>query len=319
MLTYAKLSKNPEKVLRFTGLTKEQFEDIAGNLLPLWEKAEVKRLSRSGRIRAIGAGRPYNLKTIEDKLLLALMFYRLYVNYDLLEILFDLENSQIYRLLIKLEPLVEKAADPYLFGRLKSINNNVKRIRTIEEFIEKFPDLKDIIIDATEQKRLKPQNKSKEAKAFSGKRKYHTLKTQIITNSKGKILAVSKSVGGRTNDTTLLRGSIDFKHLPAYSNKYMDLGYEGIKTKDKIPKAIIPNKRFHDQKLKVTLPLTEKQREENKAHSKIRIVVENTLSRVKKYSILGQTYRSSEKRYNQIFRNISALVNYRLECRLAAT
>jgi len=319
MLTYTKLVTKPEKVLRFTSLTKEQFENIASSIAPLWEVAEVKRLSRNDRKRRIGGGRPYKLKTIEDKLLLALMYYRLYVNYDLLEILFNLENSQIYRLLIKLEPLIEKAVDPYLFGRLKRINNNIERIKTIEEFIKKFPDLKEIIIDATEQRRLKPQNKSKEAKSFSGKRKYHTLKTQIIINSRGKILAVSKTVGGRTNDTTLLRESTEFKHLPEELDKYMDLGYEGIKTKDKVPKTILPNKRFYDQKLKVTIPLTKEEKEENKLHSKVRIVVENTLARVKKYNILGQTYRNKEKRYNQIFRNISALVNYRLECRLAVT
>ena len=317
MLTYTKLVTKPEKVLRFTSLTKEQFENIASSIAPLWEVAEVKRLSRNDRKRRIGGGRPYKLKTIEDKLLLALMYYRLYVNYDLLEILFNLENSQIYRLLIKLEPLIEKAVDPYLFGRLKRINNNIERIKTIEEFIKKFPDLKEIIIDATEQRRLKPQNKSKEAKSFSGKRKYHTLKTQIIINSRGKILAVSKTVGGRTNDTTLLRESTEFKHLPEELDKYMDLGYEGIKTKDKVPKTILPNKRFYDQKLKVTIPLTKEEKEENKLHSKVRIVVENTLARVKKYNILGQTYRNKEKRYNQIFRNISALVNYILECRLA--
>ena len=47
MLTYTKLVTKPEKVLRFTSLTKEQFENIASSIAPLWEIAEVKRLSRN--------------------------------------------------------------------------------------------------------------------------------------------------------------------------------------------------------------------------------------------------------------------------------
>lgn len=314
MLTYAKLASKPSRVQRFTSLTKDQFETLALHLQPLWEKAETKRLSYQGRKRGIGAGRRYKIATIEDKLLLTLMFYRTYVNYDLLELLFSLENSQIYRLLRKVEPLVEKAADPYLLGKLKRVGNTAKRIKTIEEFIERFPDMKDIIIDATEQRRLKSQDRKKERESYSGKKKYHTLKTQIITDSKGLILSVSKTVGGRTHDMKLLRSSSDYHYLPCQANKLTDLGYEGL-LKDHIPKVKLPIKRRY---LKgKTYPLTEVERKFNTKLSRKRSVVETVFARLKKYNILNQTYRSSEERYNQIFRNVAALVNLRLSYRLA--
>lgn len=314
MLTYSKLSSKEERILRFTSLTKEQFEAVAERLLPLWEKAEIKRLSYQGRKRGIGAGRRYKLAKVEDKLLLTLMFYRTYVSYDLLELLFSLENSQIYRLLRKVEPLVEKAADPYLRGKLKRISNTAKRINTIDEFLEAFPDMADIIIDATEQRRLKSQDKQKEKGSFSGKKKHPTLKTQIITNSKGLILAVSRTVGGRTHDMRLLRESPDYRHLPSQANKVADLGYEGL-LKDHIPRARLPTKR--KRLAGRTQPLTEAEREFNQKLARKRSIVENTFSRLKKYNILNQTYRSADKRYNQIFRNIAALVNFRLSYRLA--
>lgn len=310
MLTYAKLARKGDKAYRFTGLDQEQFALLASRLKPLWEKAELKRLSRPNRKRVIGAGRRYKLATIEDKLLLILMFYRLYVSYDLLEVLFDSENSQIYRLMAKLEPLVERAADPYFGGLLRRLYHEDRRIKTIKEFIERFPDLKDIILDATEQRRQKPEGERKQRQYYSGKKKLHTLKTGLIVSKKGKILALTKTVGGRTHDMRLFRDDSSYEKLPEKSNKRGDLGFEGM-VKDEIKRTIIPFKRR--RRKGKPRRLTKKEKAFNLRHSRIRVTVENTIARLKKYQVLSQTYRSAEGRYNRIFRNIAALVNFRLE------
>ncbi len=261
----------------------------------------------------IGAGRKYKLATLEDKLLLILLillFYRTYVHYDLLEILFDLENSQIYRLLKKLEPLIERAADPYLEGLLRRVDQTAKRIRTVKEFIERFPDLKDIILDATEQRRQKPKGERKQKRYYSGKKKHHTLKTGLIINPKGKILALTGTVGGRTHDQQLFRADDSYHRLPEKANKYGDLGFEGM-LKDGIPRTVLPmkKKRVKGQ----TLKLTKKEKAFNRSHARFRVRVEHAIARLKKYQILSQTYRSGPSRYHRIFRNIAALINFRLE------
>jgi len=48
------------------------------------------------------------------------------------------------------------------------------------------------------------------------------------------------------------------------------------------------------------------------ADAKRRIIVEHILSRMKKYKILSDAYRSKEKEYNQHIKNIAALCNFRL-------
>ena len=79
MITYQKLFNNPAKLLRFTGFDIFQFKVLSSQPKPLWEEEEeLKRLSRKNRIRAIGSGRKYRLSSIEDKLLLILIFYRTY-------------------------------------------------------------------------------------------------------------------------------------------------------------------------------------------------------------------------------------------------
>ena len=54
--------KHPKTFLRLTGLTVEKFEQVLEHLLPIFEKAEKKRLSRPNRQRAIGGGRRYALE-----------------------------------------------------------------------------------------------------------------------------------------------------------------------------------------------------------------------------------------------------------------
>ena len=95
MITYQKLFNHPAKLLRFTGFDIFQFKVLSSQLKPLWEEEELKRLSRKNRIRAIGGERKYRFSSIEDKLLLILIFYRTYCIYDILGWIFNLYPSNI--------------------------------------------------------------------------------------------------------------------------------------------------------------------------------------------------------------------------------
>ncbi|MDR0753069.1 MAG: transposase family protein [Holosporaceae bacterium] len=50
------------------------------------------------------SGRNSHLKTLEDEILLVLIFYRFYVTHEFLCYLFNLDNSNICRHLRKMEP-----------------------------------------------------------------------------------------------------------------------------------------------------------------------------------------------------------------------
>ncbi|MDQ7061718.1 MAG: transposase family protein [Sulfurimonas sp.] len=79
----------------------------------------------------------------------------------------------------------------------------------------------------------------KAKKYYSGKKKKHTQKAQIITNIKGKILAVTIAKG-KMHDFRLFKNSNPTKKI-LMSRVLADLGYLGI---DKIcPNATIPNKK----------------------------------------------------------------------------
>ena len=64
MINVNNLFNKPNKLLRFTGLTVDQYKILVGRLKPLWETAESSRLWRSNRKRDIGAGRKYKVESL---------------------------------------------------------------------------------------------------------------------------------------------------------------------------------------------------------------------------------------------------------------
>ena len=70
------LRKHPKTFIRLTGLTVEKFDHFLEQLLPIFEEAEKKRLSRPNRQRAIGGGRRYSME-LGETLVMVLRYYRL--------------------------------------------------------------------------------------------------------------------------------------------------------------------------------------------------------------------------------------------------
>ncbi|MEK7202969.1 MAG: transposase family protein [Patescibacteria group bacterium] len=138
------LKQSPKVFRTLTGISPEKFDEIYKQLIPLYEKYEVKRLNRPNRQRAISVGGKYKLAT-EDKLLMLLMYYRLYVNHIFLGFVFHINDANVSRNINPLQPL--------LAGIFKIPE---KRIQMNEN------EIMELIIDATEMRQSK---KAKEEKA----------------------------------------------------------------------------------------------------------------------------------------------------------
>ncbi|HEY6536512.1 MAG TPA: transposase family protein, partial [Candidatus Nitrosocosmicus sp.] len=111
MLSYERLSQKPLLFKSFTGLTVQQFDDIFDNeITKKYEKYELKRLSnkrKENRKRKAGAGRHFKLD-LKDRLVMLLVYYRLYITYTLAGFLFDLDQSNICRDIQKIEGLIRQ-------------------------------------------------------------------------------------------------------------------------------------------------------------------------------------------------------------------
>ena len=307
MLRAAKLMDHPRRLHRMTGLTPDQFQRLTTRLTPLWVQAERVRLSQRPRLRALGQGRKYKLVTMADKLLCLLVFYRFALTDAWLGELFGLDASPVCRLQAKREPLLEPAADPTLRLPLRRQRPaGAKKIGPFEKLLEVCPEFAEVVTDATEQPRQRPPRRS-QRRWYSGKKKRHTVKTQVTVNRRGRILAVSRSVPGRTHDYRLFQREGTATQPPPRTRHYADLGYEGAPTDYPAQTLLVPVKRRRNHRV-----LTWAERRCNRAHARLRIIVEHVFSRLKKYQVLVQVYRHRIRDYNRRFRTIAALVNFRL-------
>jgi hypothetical protein len=146
------------------------------------------------------------------------MYYRLYLTQLLLGYLFNLDDSNVSRVISRVRPLLLEVLpvpvqETLLFA--SDEQKGRKRIATLDELFKRHPEFKEVLIDATEQETPKPQDRVKRRGHYSGKKKRHTSKTQITTTPGGLFLHISHSIAGRVNDLTLLRGSGVLRELPA--------------------------------------------------------------------------------------------------------
>ncbi len=114
MLSYDKLSKKPILFKSFTGLSVRQFDDVFKEIESRYSRYEVNRLSydrkdkrRRKRERAVGAGRHFKLVP-KDRVVMVLVYYRLYITYTLTGFMFDLDQSNICRDIQKIEGLIRE-------------------------------------------------------------------------------------------------------------------------------------------------------------------------------------------------------------------
>jgi hypothetical protein len=111
-----------------------------------------------------------------------LVYYRLYITYTLAGFLFNLDQkSNICRDIQKIDSLVRQCVPiPQKIYRI------TKRLKTPAEAVEKyFPGFLAFIDSTIEQQIPRPVNKSRRKMYYSGKKKRHTVKNQIMVNNRG--------------------------------------------------------------------------------------------------------------------------------------
>jgi len=297
-MSYRRLCKKPLLFRSFTGLTVLEFDKINREIESKYEEYERRRLlSKRNRKRDVGAGRPFKLKA-RERLLMLLIYYRLYITYTLSGFLFDLDQSNVCRDLTILESLVKEC-----IPLPKMIYRRIKRSRTINEVEHYFPGFK-AFIDSTEQEIPKPKNNRKRKSYYSGRKKKHTIKTQLMVNTEGLILHKTGHSNGRKHDYEI------YKHnhpiTPSQVENIVDLGYLGIQKDYPRVKSALPIRR------KKNTLLSNDDVRYNKNHSRLRITVEHTICKIKKFGIMGTKFRNRLRRYNNISDIISGLLNFRV-------
>ena len=268
-MNISKLKQHPRVFVRLLGISPEKFDELALLVYPLWVKAEAKRLRHKRKIKK-GSGRRYGL-TFEESLAMLLLYTRTYATHAFLSALFNTHESGICRYFARLRPSLESVFD----------------VPTKREDLSEKEILK-LVVDATEQQ----TERRKEGSGYSGKKKMHTIKTQLVVDKRGNIIHVSKSVAGNTHDKKLF----DASGVTLPDNAKGDLAYLGTN-------IAIPMKasKLH--------PLTDRQKDRNRRFSRVRIIVEHVFASLKIFRILADRFRGALTNYHQYFLIVCGLRN----------
>ena len=278
----------------------QEFDNIFDNeITKRYVKHEIQRLSqrKEDRERGTGAGRPFKMD-IKNRFLMLLVYYRLYITYTLAGFLFGLDQSNICRDIQKIENLIRKC-----IPIPQKLYNKTKRLRTTEEVEQYFPGFL-AFTDCTEQQIPRPIDNKRRKVFYSGKKKRHTVKTQLMVNNQGIIIHKLRYKKGRRHDYDIYK-----KNHPSIPKKVVnvfDLGYLGVETDFLEQLSTIPHRK------KRNLELSQEEKEYNMNHSKKRIVIEHTICRLKKYRIMSDIFRNRLRKYNRISDIVTGLVNYRM-------
>jgi DDE superfamily endonuclease/Helix-turn-helix of DDE superfamily endonuclease len=269
MISVSRLRRKPRHFQTFTGLSVAQFDLLLAQLQPAYEATIEQHRARPDRHGPAGAGRPFRL-ALPERLLMGLMYLRLYVGQSLLSFLFDIDQSNVCRELnqrllpvlmeilptpLRDAPLRTGAGTPAdaagqnpptkektgnektgneKTGNEKTGNEKTgktkRRINTLEALLHEHPEIKEVLIDATEQAVPQPEEKLRRKRAYSGKQHDHTIKTQIVA-TKELILHVFGGLPGCLHDQTLLFASGVLRQVPAGVKVRLDKGYAGTDTR----------------------------------------------------------------------------------------
>lgn len=268
-MNITKLKQHPKTFTRLFGIEPQKFDELVMDIRPLWVRAESRRLRHPRKIKQ-GGGRRYKL-TLEETVAMLLLYTRAYVTHVFLSALFDVHESAICRYFARIRPITETVFDL-----------PIRDTDLSEEEILK------LVVDATEQR----TERRRDGAGYSGKKKAHTIKTQIVVDNKGRIRHISASVPGNIHDKKLFDQS--GMMLPDHARG--DLGYLG--TNIAIP--------FKSSKLH---PLTQRQKDHNTRHSRKRIIVEHVFASLKTFRILADRFRGSLAHYHQYFLIVCGLCN----------
>ena len=286
------LKSFPENRLKtLFGLEPDILAQVIIKVLPALEKQRELRLRTSPERKRrfiTRDGRPPEMKPIH-KLLMTLLYLRHNTSATVVGQMFGFSADS-----------VEKNALPEVLAVLKGLFpaarwEAVKRHRN-----EKWnaDEVDKIIVDSFETPIPRPSLNERQKRVYSGKKKRHTLKTQIITDHKGKILDINSGHRGPKADVKIWNAT----KLPEELNEKPKLGdkaYLGAKKPTLIPK-----------KKPTGGELSEAEKAANKQISQERIYVEHAIRKVKGFRVVRDEYRLAQGIFPTVVSVIVGLLQF---------
>ena len=270
-----------------TGMTTNALGELLAVALPELVRRRVHAKRGRSRQRAMGGGTKRKLSPAQE-VLLVLVYLRHNVAHEVVGHLCGVSADTSENLFHEIVPML-RALFPA--NRLEA----GKRVRGAEPnlHVERIDRL---LVDSFETSIPRPSLNDRQKRVYSGKKKRHTLKTQVVTDVIGEVLEVTGGHRGPAADKKIYEASGVAQQFPA-AVKQADLAYlgtAGVATPHRKPRGG---------------ELSEAQREENRQLASVRVHVEHGIRRVKGFKIVHESYRHAIGLFPMVVSAVGGLVH----------
>ena len=298
MTNYARLSQQLQHFHALTGYTLEEFHGLLSAFraafLRHMQAYTLEAKKRQKRIFVAYCNSP--LPTMEDKLLFILMYLRKATTQDIFGEVFHMPQPVANKWIHLLHPCLNQA--------LRELGEIPARSATELQLPPEAGQL--YFQDGTERPIPRPKDPQAQTTFYSGKRKRHTVKNNVLVNAQAKIILLTPTCEGKKHDKKIA-DEANFT-LPPGSCLYQDTGFQGFALEQVT--MLQPMKKPRGREL------TPQEKEDNRLISRIRIRVEHAIGGVKRYRIVKDQLRNWKDDFrDRVMETCCGLHNFRLNFR----
>ena len=286
------IQAHPKETKRLIGINFQQFNLLVERARLAEERLQLELEEEKVRINAKGAGSRQKL-SISDQILLTLDYLRQFDTFQSLGVKFEVCESTAHNIFHKWLPILVNLLPASL---LEQVNKKPGELEWVREALSSY----ELIVDSTEQPIERPGDKETQEIYYSGYRKMHSMKNQVIVLPKGEDI-VDALIGkpGPTSDINLF---LELESFFESEQKFKaDNGYIGVQ-QITTPPHRRPKKG----------ELSKEAKEENQAFSSKRIFVEHIIRALKIFKIARERFRLRRDIYEEVILAVCGLVRLRI-------
>ena len=289
------LEDRPRQGKRMIGLGTTALWELWQRIATLDAAVKQVQAERLGRKRQSGGGRKKDAEVL-CRLLVALLYLRQHWTMQAIAESIGCCEATVWNYIHEMLPYIRDELPASLLEQWRQNCDSVERAE-LERWLAELPE-GDLLVDTWEQPIPKPQDNEIQEAYYSGKKKQHTRKNQVISLPKGlDIVDVVIGEKGPRNDGKLLEQTQ--AELPESLPFIGDKAYVGRAN------TIVPIKKPPGGKL------TEAQKAFNKQVSQKRVYVEHVIRTVKIFRVSKELFRMRAGMYEQVIGCVCGLVRLR--------
>lgn len=303
MINFETIKNNPTQFLAMTSMKLPEFEYLLDHFEPHWENFH-RHFTLTGGRRKRPVFEDYSndsLPGATNKLFFLMVYLKTYTLQQCHSALFGITQGKTSRMVKILQPLLDKTLTE--IGCMPSSNPE-----EIQKMVEKL-NAQAITVDATDRPIPRATDYGVQEEYYTGKKKDHTVKNNILATDWQEIAYLSPSHEGKKHDKKICDEE-DYQ-FPAGIILRKDTGYQGYN-----PPGVVVEQPVKSSKKN---PLTIEQKKHNREISAKRVVVEHTIMGCKRLRIVKERLRKfCWETIDSTMRIASGLHNFRVRSPIRA-